>query len=681
MVKLKRPVAFVGGVFVVTLAVVQTLGIRWVIAGVCALAIGAVLLYRNKLKDKMFLVVMAIGVMLVAVVLWAVDNNTADKTIAAYSGAEAVVTGYVTETEQYDNSVLVTARLTDVQGGRYSGFEVNFFTNETLVPGDGFSASVRFKEGQSPYANHLSMQLYIQEMIGIDSAAHPLLHAAYTARQYVISRIRYWLPGDEGAVAATVITGDKTQLPTALRLTFNRAGVSHILVVSGLHITLIISLLFALIQRLRLGRIVQLILLLVIIAACILFYGPRPSVLRACIMSALLYSGGILLRRSDAVTSLAVAAVIILFIRPTAILEASFLLSFGCCVALTVVYPALQKILDERFEQRGGAGRVLGKLLKTLALPATISAVTFPLLVLFGMPVSLVSPLTNLLDVPLVPVLIVLSFFACIPVTFIGGLASLAAGLIVKIILAVSEFFASLPFSSVETTAGYLKIFLVYSIAVAAVVLLFPKQKVRKGLIVLCMILVLLTGAVSQWFFKLDKAEIVLYSDEIVLLHDKDKTLVVIQQADQHSVAYLAEYCNRRFSDSEFYVIIVQNVGAETERQIVSMIPGIYRTMYSPHLSGIAYDEGYIVKIDVGRFYVLVYPDGGILARLSQSQVCVLSDLLQMAEQDGDLTISLRRDGIAEYYVISNGHSSKVYGMKERIYIYGDDNGIFKVVV
>lgn len=681
MAQLKRPVALAGGALLMALAVLYALNTTWLLAGILLLAGGIVVFHKSGDRLRVTQCVVALCAALFALLLWGLDRYQTDRVVHHYAGQQTVVSGYVTGTAQYGEWTLVTATLTDIQGGA-ERFEVTFFSDAGLEPGDGFPAHVTFGEYSSPYTDYLSMQLDIEEMLAVQPRARPLLSWAAQARRYVKDTVLGHLPNEEGAISAAIVTGDKNLIPTALNLVFNRAGVSHIIVVSGLHITLFISIVFWLGKRLRAGRVAQLILLVGIIAACILFYGPQPSVLRACVMGFLLYSGGIFLRRSDPITSLAVAAIIILVLRPSAVVNISFLLSFGCCVALTVVYPVCQRVLNRRMASTNPLVVMTRKVLDALLLSATINLVTFPLLVLAGMPIALVAPLANILVVPLATLLTVTALICCIPVAFISYLAALTSGLLAKAIIAISRFFAAWPVASVDTSPGYLKVFLIYGAALLAVCLWGSSKRLRKGLIVACVVVVLLCGILSQFYLTFDRPQIILYDEETTLFRDGDALLAVLGKADPRDLDYLADYCTRRFSSAPTYVILLTDNGRQTEQYAHAAFACPVEALYAPHLAQTAYVAGVGRQVTrVGRLLVDSWADGDFIVHYGGARLAIVQNNADSYNADFSVIVTRRQAEDTPYIHIHDGRGDAVYDTSDRVVLYLRQDGTGKAVI
>lgn len=148
------------------------------------------------------------------------------------------------------------------------------------------------------------------------------------------------IDGDEGAIIEAMTTGNKQALSRELRQQYSKAGVSHILALSGYHLTLI----YALLEFFLMGRIVQIkwrwitnIIILLCLWAFAFITGMPPSLLRATIMCSILILSKIFYRNNLSLNSLALAAFIMLTINPLQLFDVGFQLSFTSMLGILVV--------------------------------------------------------------------------------------------------------------------------------------------------------------------------------------------------------------------------------------------------------------------------------------------------------------------------------------------------------
>ena len=174
------------------------------------------------------------------------------------------------------------------------------------------------------------------------SALNPFLRLAWTVRRGVLAAVHAALPATQAAVLSGILLGRRTELPPDLMADFVHTGTVHILASAGLHVGVVAFWVLFLCERLTLPRKASAGIIIGTLWLYALMAGGRPSVTRAVVM-ATLYFGAILFEREpDLPTTLAAAALLILIVQPTALLEAGFQLSFLTVLTLAVGMPVWQ---------------------------------------------------------------------------------------------------------------------------------------------------------------------------------------------------------------------------------------------------------------------------------------------------------------------------------------------------
>ena len=249
------------------------------------------------------------------------------------------------------------------------------------------------------------------------------------------SKINQILPEPQGAFLDGLLLGVKKFLPQNLLDDFSATGTTHIIVISGFNITIIIKTFMVLTKRW--SRKLAYFTAILAIFAFVIMTGAGPSVIRAGIMAAILMWAEREGRRSDATIALLLAAVIMIFVNPLILrFDIGFQLSFLATAGLIYFSPLLEAWL-ERSKLRK-APKIL-----TEAGVATISAQVFVLPILlinFGR-LSLIAPVANILVLPVIPLTMLLGFIAVVAAfvflplgQIIGGVAWLFLSYIISII-------------------------------------------------------------------------------------------------------------------------------------------------------------------------------------------------------------------------------------------------------
>ncbi len=229
-------------------------------------------------------------------------------------------------------------------------------------------------------------------------------------REKIAARIMAGLPGSDGAIAATLLTGIGTAIPQADRGAYEASGLAHLLAVAGLHIGIVMGLAFfaarlglAAWEYAALAWPTRKLAALAALAAGFLYLeltGAHVPILRSFGMAALVTLGVLTGRRAISLRGLALAATVLMALSPAAVMGVSFQMSFSAVLCLIAGYewarPFLRRIGDGRWWRRAGfyaAGLVLSSFLAGTA-SAPFAAYHFGRVGLYYVP-------ANMLAVPL----------------------------------------------------------------------------------------------------------------------------------------------------------------------------------------------------------------------------------------------------------------------------------------
>lgn len=144
------------------------------------------------------------------------------------------------------------------------------------------------------------------------------------------------LPPTSAALLAGLLLGERTELPRDIDDAFRRAGVYHVLAVSGFNVALLAAAVWASCRLARLPRRASAAAAIVVVIGFALVVGPSPSVLRAVIMAVLVLAALLLEREASVTNSLALAVLAILAVRPGDLFDPGFQLSFAATLGIVV---------------------------------------------------------------------------------------------------------------------------------------------------------------------------------------------------------------------------------------------------------------------------------------------------------------------------------------------------------
>lgn len=155
-------------------------------------------------------------------------------------------------------------------------------------------------------------------------------------KREAVAAIGRALPPASAALLGGLLLGDRSGLPPDIDEAFRRAGVYHVLAVSGFNVALLATSVWALCSLARVGRRLAAIIAIVVVIGFALVVGPQPSVLRAAVMAVLVLAAVLLERDPSITNSLALAALAILAVRPGDLFDPGFQLSFAATLGIVI---------------------------------------------------------------------------------------------------------------------------------------------------------------------------------------------------------------------------------------------------------------------------------------------------------------------------------------------------------
>ena len=258
------------------------------------------------------------------------------------------------------------------------------------------------------------------------------------------------VPEDKIGFFESVLLGEKRNLDSSQKILFQIMGCSHILAISGLHLSIMGGGLLKILQRLSVpfwaaGSISMI--------AMILYGGLTGSgaaVMRAAIMFSVWIGALIWKRTYDFLSSAALACILLLIKSPLYLYDSSFLLSFGAILGLGLVQPAF----FSKKMQRGK--KTLGEKTKKLFMDGikggiAVWAVLLPMMMYFFYEISVFGIIINLLVLPTAGILLISgcagSLLGMCGIISLGKLVTALALLILEAYISVGKIIQHIPFA------------------------------------------------------------------------------------------------------------------------------------------------------------------------------------------------------------------------------------------
>ncbi len=258
-----------------------------------------------------------------------------------------------------------------------------------------------------------------------------------SSRQNVFGKLERYVGGEESALLHAVVTGSKNALSADIKDDFSKLGISHLLATSGLHIGILLLAALFFMKKIRTPIIISSSVCVLIILLFMFFAGFRSSMVRASIMWAALMVSKITGSKISPLNALGVAMLFMAIVNPLCIFDISFVLS---CASVMAISLFINEISDVGVTKKGK------KIMSAAFVSLAVIFFTWPITAYYFNSVSVLSPLYNILFVPLAGVLL-----------FLGVIFSLLSGIgfLAPILGTAAKAISFVMIKSVDFLAGF----------------------------------------------------------------------------------------------------------------------------------------------------------------------------------------------------------------------------------
>lgn len=229
----------------------------------------------------------------------------------------------------------------------------------------------------------------------------------------MMNRCEKIYPDAEASILEAMLFGEKRELSGDIKELYQAAGISHVLVISGLHISLLALAVAGILRRLGFPMPVWVILSVGVLAGYGILIGQPTTAVRALLMFFVLQDARLLGRSYDLLSALAFAGILMLLDNPDLILDGGCRLSFCAVIGVGWYVSEKNKIFRSIGEKekrknrgKGGKGSSAGAILENIRAGWYLWLFTLPVMLDTFYQVSVVGILWNLVAIPLLPVII-----------------------------------------------------------------------------------------------------------------------------------------------------------------------------------------------------------------------------------------------------------------------------------
>lgn len=290
-----------------------------------------------------------------------INENNYQKNYETYGNKEVKVQAIIMsnpEEKEYKNTYEIkVTQIEDIESKTKSNKSFNLLCNIkkedniSLNYGDKIEFTSTYKlpstkrnEGGFDYMQYLKtkkisgiVDVSLNEIKIIQKNQAPFIKTIiHNFKNSLITKVTKILPQNTAGICIGLLLGDKTLISEEVQNNFKQSSLSHMLAISGAHVSYILLGITTFLQIFKLHKRWSKIIIIAFLIFFMALVGLTPSVTRACIMSIISLLAGILFRKPNIYQNLAISSIIILLINPYSLLDIGFQLSFGGTIGIVL---------------------------------------------------------------------------------------------------------------------------------------------------------------------------------------------------------------------------------------------------------------------------------------------------------------------------------------------------------
>ena len=426
-------------------------------------------------RERMVLAAVMVG----AATIGALDiirvDSLAAVSVARFAGQDVVLKGVVVSSRAGGRSpeAVIAAHCVDADGSLHQAAgKVRVFLSpgdascglaERLRYGDITESRIRLELASRPMnpgepdLRTVSLQHGVHAVANADPGSvhvvgrrclNPVERAAMWVREAIVSAARATLAPGPCEIFLAMALGDSSELDYDTLGSFRKAGVSHLLAASGLHVSLVVGIALQAAAAAGVSSRRSPLVGFLIAGVYAVAAGLRPSIVRAWLMFGLSAASRACGRRASTLHVVCVSATIQLILNPLLLWNAGFQMSYLAIVALCYLAPCFARIVPDRWSAPAAST------LRTLLASTAVSTALLPIVANMTLELSLIGPIANLVAVPMGLVAMTAGLGGCIVWhiwPWLGSVMNAGSEAALTALASFVRAMACVPFSSVPT--------------------------------------------------------------------------------------------------------------------------------------------------------------------------------------------------------------------------------------
>lgn len=428
---------------------------------------------KKSLSDLLFTVGLTSFAACIAIILY--SNFIYQPVIVNYSDKELNIEGYISEEIQKNENSYVYIISADKINSNSENVKIRLISRVDLKCEYFDRIDAKFTVSKAENGYNLSKGIYLtafydEENDSFESMGEKqfsLYSIAVNVRKAMKSSLDALLPENTSSLCKAVLLGDKQALSYDIKDDFSKTGTSFLIVVSGMHLSIIAGFILFLLKNIIKNRYALASVILAIVFCFMAVTGFTPSVVRSGIMLILTYCSKAVFRRTDGLNSLGTAAIVLTMFNPFAVGDIGMLLSFSATAGIVLWANKIEFYLCRKLHLKGKHKLIRG-VINLISVSLSASLWIIPITTIAFHRVSPFVVLTAFFAEPIVSVILICAMLAsllylCPVISFFAYIFALGADVFGNLLLRIISLFASIPYSYVNSDKPYFYFWLIFT--------------------------------------------------------------------------------------------------------------------------------------------------------------------------------------------------------------------------
>lgn len=476
---MKRLLGLIGSIYLSVLVIVfyfQNPFLILILTAISTVFVGLGIFFKVIKKRKKFcktLITIGLSSLCAITSIILYTNYYYQPIIEKYSDKEIKVSGYLCEeVQKYERTCTYTI-LTDNINGLNENIKIHLkaYTDLELDEFEHIEATVFARPMKMNYllSKGIFLEAYIEDGFTLNKTGvkkFSLYNFAIDARKAMKQSLDSLLPDSYSSLCKAVLLGDKQSLSNDIKDYFTQTGTSFLIVVSGMHLSILVNALLFLFKKITKNRTIISISVFITVFSFMAITGFTPSVIRSGIMIIVTYCAMIFFRKSDGINSLGFAGLVLTLFNPYAVGDIGMLLSFTATMGILMWSNPISNYIIEKLRV---SNKYLTDAINMIATSISASLWIIPITIIAFGTISPLAVIVGFITSPVISAILILALicsvlYLCPFISFIAYPFALSVGLLCKLQILIISSFATIPYCSVNAQTPYFYIWIAVSI-------------------------------------------------------------------------------------------------------------------------------------------------------------------------------------------------------------------------